>query len=1096
VSGEPVPAAAFEQPAELATITERLVITLTASSPRGIGSAELRLAANGREREIPLTAEWLDASNLRARFGADVEAWPSGNGEAVLIARIIPATAPLDPVEIRRRVRIEIPAATMEIRQPSADESLVRGDVEALVRFASPVPVERVTGRFGEESVSPEVTWDSPAHLAGTGAVRVPTTNAADGPRVLEFMLEDAMSRSVTAQRRLLVENATFELGPLMDVTMSPMAPRDLFVDFTKKLAAPPTLTLSDSNPRLVAGDAVPVAEGLRWKFPLSAVGSGVASAAVRVSGTDGFGDTVSGDLVVHIDAQAPRLLGALEERRTPTGTTLTLVCDEPARHLVRFESGATQEGDCPRSPGALPVASRVASVRVTDELGNSAEFVPSLVIEERAPIVRAVAVTRGDAGPMKAIAAPAGAAVDTDAKLTSIDGLVREIAVSAVSAPAGSALRAQPAGPLRQTSRRPIAFRDEGVVKLLVPEGQGHSWWALQPDGGATNVTPILELSEAPCPPAWDPARRVFVGARGSELIRAGLRGERATIRPISAQPQELRETLVCGDLFVGAGISPNAQAGGFQLALFVAELSLSGAAAPPQLQAMSGPGTVRLTCDGTDPIVFAGTEAELQVWRYGAERAWTRLTPARQPTPRSDYMTSADGLFGGGRRGATIVDDLWRFSGGTFTLLRAEGSGPARANAAIMEEGPVGSSRVLVIGGEARAGLSTLVASSATTPPFRETPYLAPTLASWGQTWDPVRRALVVLGPTPTDQRSIWEWSGSSGWRERVTGLPARAGAHVIYLPQQQQSLVFGGFQGPQSATYRADELRYQDGSVLGTSPTTLRAAYGHAGAIADGRVALVRPETSTPGLRALIRSPNGSWFNASATLNTVNMIVAQVSEQDAQWGTLIQTSEAFGMYRWSLVSGPLNTTTNNFDTQERFVFDGLGPVLTLPWAPDRFLDGAVVRSVAEGGPVLGQTGLPEFVPADALEFLAIGQHVLPPPAKRMMIAYPSRDPPVWEVSDEVSPGLYAELPAGELEVDLCASSDQAVSTDIAAWIVTEAGIEDLPSTQHPSGCEGFAIRRTSAAKASLFVTAAGGSESVRLRVDQLRIRTLTRR
>lgn len=1084
------PTAEFVLPVADAQLPARAEVELVATMAQGIASVELMLVSNRGNFPVVLPPpEWTDADRRGVRVRAEVELWRAGEGAVELVATFVPAAAPVTPFTIRRTVQVSVPAAAVAITMPAEDGFAVRGTFGGSARATAEIPLEQVTVQFLEQS-STQATFDPGLHGL-TAEFQFDTTSVSAGERELMVAVRDALGRTAEARRRVVVDNVPLDAGYVGSASVFPGQPGDLEIEFTKPLAGPPAVSAPAAL--LEVGAVTDLSGGRRWNVRLLSAGVGEETVVVQVTGRDLLGGEKSVDAQVRVDSSPPRLVEPMVERRSPAGATLTFACHEDATYEAHLVSGPSAHGLCPRTADVVTVASAVARVSLTDAVGNTAEFVPSLVIEELAPVLGAVAATRGAEGLLHLMSPPPGAAADADGRLSEADGQVREFAVS--SAPAGSTVRARPAGPMRRSSGRPVAWRDDETeaLRLLMPDKAGHSWWELDGDAGtASRLAPEAVLSEVG-PPAWAPALRLLVGASRSELFTVGLRGRRTRVRPVALTPEEVQETIVCGNVYVGAAVANLPQSSGGsarQLSLFAAALDVSTPADPSTREPFAADATVRLTCDGDDAIVFVGTDSELSIRRYARARGWTTDAPATSPLPRRDFLTSRTGLFGGGRRAAEYVADIWRYAGGSFQSAGA--AGPARAKGVLLEDG----ARILAVGGEAAAGPSLLVASSS--DDFAETPYVAPRLAG-GESWDFTRNVLVALGPDPQHQRELWEWSPAQGWTMRLA-ISERAGGHVAYLPNRDGTLVFGGKTG--TNLYVTSEFLYRDGAIAsGPDVSDLRGAYGRASPLAGGRVALFRPDTSAIGTTAFVSAPfpsTGTWSRASYSLGVFSQLVAQVPGRDEQWGTALERNATNPQSVWSLVRGAYHPGTSpRFDSAAGYRWTSEGPVLTLPWTADRFLDGTTTRAVGSGA-ALGNAGLPDHshLWSEFPGFLAIAQNVAPPPAKRMYVSYPSIDPPVWEVSEDAAPALYAELPAGEVEVDLCASDDRLVSGAIVAWLVEDQGVELLTPVAGGVDCRRFELRRTFAAPASLFVAVATDDEAVELRVDQLRIRTFTRR
>ncbi len=221
----------------------------------------------------------------------------------------------------------------------------------------------------------------------------------------------------------------------------------------------------------------------------------------------------------------------------------------------------------------------------------------------------------------------------------------------------------------------------------------------------------------------------------------------------------------------------------------------------------------------DPTDgyAVLFGGCNRHLcpmgDTWKFEGGN-WTNLTSllAVAPSPRQGSVLvddAADGylLLFGGRGASGVLNDAWRFSGGTWTAVVSAGPvPPARAFAQATYDSVRGA--VVVFGGIAADG-SLLAdtweyaAGSWTnlTPELAESP---PARANAVLAFSPLLNASVLFGGSGacgTYCGDTWAFS-AEGWTNR-TGSPSvgpagRQNATLTFDPGRAGLILFGGYNG----------------------------------------------------------------------------------------------------------------------------------------------------------------------------------------------------------------------------------------------------------------------------------------------------------
>ncbi|MBL9038774.1 MAG: hypothetical protein JNG84_09690 [Archangium sp.] len=182
-------------------------------------------------------------------------------------------------------------------------------------------------------------------------------------------------------------------------------------------------------------------------------------------------------------------------------------------------------------------------------------------------------------------------------------------------------------------------------------------------------------------------------------------------------------------------------------------------------------------------DVVLFGGYALRTwtaEMWRWSGGR-WARLTPAASPSSRGGHAMAYDSarqrvvLFGGSN-GIGALSDTWEWDGVTWLQRSPPTSPPARSQFLMAYD--VARRRTVLVGGFANGGSTEREHWEWDGFTWTQGPNIP--LSSPGErylTYDPVRRALVLLvNGVTSSPTETFEFDGVA-WVRRVTGSPFRA-------------------------------------------------------------------------------------------------------------------------------------------------------------------------------------------------------------------------------------------------------------------------------------------------------------------------------
>ena len=171
-------------------------------------------------------------------------------------------------------------------------------------------------------------------------------------------------------------------------------------------------------------------------------------------------------------------------------------------------------------------------------------------------------------------------------------------------------------------------------------------------------------------------------------------------------------------------------------------------------------------------------------------AQGAWTRLSPAVEPSLRGGMSLSSDGssllMFGGQTSGTVFLDELWRFDGTNWTNITPTTGSPAPRDWH-GQAFDLGRGKLIVFGGRDQGGpmsdtwefdgTTWTQLSPITVPPARFSPAIC---------YDIVRGRIVMFGGAAGSMtlNDTWEWDGTN-WNQITTANSP--------LPRQKHRMVF---------------------------------------------------------------------------------------------------------------------------------------------------------------------------------------------------------------------------------------------------------------------------------------------------------------